>query len=272
VDATVAYVAPISISAPDQRYLSFFESTVPEECREKIRSFPRDALMRRPNLNVLAAEALEISEETFEIMGSPEAVLEGAIASFEWSFWQYSNYSQCESIPEPMVSDEEIITYISENGLLSSSDQSLMRFQPYYFQSMVELGYPSSPSSHLSDLLEHPPAGSYLPNTEMIYDSYPMADILSWIFQNGSKIMLIYGEYDPWTAGRIPLGNAIDSFSFVAAKTNHGADINSLDEVQREEARSILRRWFDIEELGSPTFRSQKISPPRLLRILPSIR
>ena len=78
--------------------LSFFESTVPEECREKIRSFQRDALMRRPNLNVLAAEALEISEETFEIMGSPEAVLEGAIASFEWSFWQYSNYSQCESI------------------------------------------------------------------------------------------------------------------------------------------------------------------------------
>src|SRR5207244_2056215 len=55
-----------------------------------------------------------------------------------------------------------------------------------------------------------------------------MTDIQSWIASSGTRIMLIYGENDPWRAGAVDLGAATDSFKFVSPGGNHGSSIANL--------------------------------------------
>ena len=52
-----------------------------------------------------------------------------------------------------------------------------------------------------------------------------MHDVQAWIAASGERIMLIYGQNDPWTAGAVDLGAATDSFKFIAPGGNHGSSI-----------------------------------------------
>lgn len=77
-------------------------------------------------------------------------------------------------------------------------------------------------------------------------DGAAMHDIQDWIAASGTRIMLIYGARDPWTAGAVELGAATDSFKYVAPAGNHGASIASLAGADKSAATATVMRWLGL--------------------------
>ena len=71
-------------------------------------------------------------------------------------------------------------------------------------------------------------------------------DILAWIASEGDGIILVYGGYDPWTGGAIPLGGAADSESFLAPTANHGAMAADLTMAEQQRFVSRLESWVGV--------------------------
>ena len=68
-----------------------------------------------------------------------------------------------------------------------------------------------------------------LPTAMPTYDGgAAMQDIASFIANNGSRFVFIYGQWDPWTAGAFDLGGAIDSAELIQPQGTHNSHIGGL--------------------------------------------
>ena len=272
VDATVAYVAPISFGAPDGRYQAFFDSVGDATCRERLHAFQREVLLRRATLEPMAVADAASEGWSFTIAGTIEAAFEAEAFIFEWYFWQYMHADWCDYIPTAGSSDADIYEFFNYGGGVDgSSDASYMRFMPYYFQAEVELGEPDYEAAHMEDLLIHGdgevPLDDIFPaGVAREYDPTAMVDIADWVDADGSELMFIYGEYDPWTAGEFELGGAVDSYKYEVAHGNHGASILQLGESDLSAALANLESWTGVTPVV-PDDRDARVDaePPRLL-------
>jgi hypothetical protein len=138
----------------------------------------------------------------------------------------------------------------------SYGDEDLTAFLPYYHQSATELGYPISDESYLQGLMfpGQDTARAYIPAnipTPAYDEGAAMHDVQDWIAASGERIMLIYGQNDPWTAGKVELGGAADSFRYIAPGGNHGSSIISLAADDEAEAIATIQRWADVPAMFS---------------------
>jgi PS-10 peptidase S37 len=264
VDATVAYVAPLSFGAPDDGYHPFFDTVGDEACRARLREFQREVLTRRAAMVELLSQDGKTSGLTYERLGGPEAALEEGVIEFTWTFWQYSEPSLCEVVPDEAASDGDVWAFfVSVGGATFLDDTIIDVYSPYYYQAFTQLGYPSSPRAHIDDLLETLKIPrDYLPTgaTATYDDGAAMEDIDAWVKAEGERILFVYGEQDPWSAGPFELGQADDSFLFVAPGANHGAKIADLDPDDRAASLQALERWTGVEPI-SPDARSGRLRP-----------
>ncbi len=269
VDATIAYVAPISFGAPDGRYQAFFDSVATATCRERLHAFQREVLIRRATLEPMAVAEASAEGWSYSIIGGVEVAFESEAAGFEWGYWQYMDSAWCDYIPTASSSDADIYEFFGYlGGVGGSTDDSYMRFMPYYFQAEVELGYPGYHAAYMDDLLiyDEVAQGEIYPEGVTIeYDPTVMEDIAYWVDTEGSELMFIYGEYDPWTAGEFELGGAVDSYKYEVAGGNHGASILQLVESDLNAALANLESWTGVTPV-IPEERSARVDEvPRLL-------
>jgi hypothetical protein len=206
---------------------------------------------------------------TFDRLGM-EGALEGAVIELPFAFWQYFDASLCGEIPDDTASDGEVFEWLDVVADISyASDQGIEYFQPYYYQAFTQLGYPAEDTTHLDDLLVAPelPVASYLPDgvDPDFFDADAMPDVQEWVESDGSQLMFIYGQNDPWTAGKFELGGAVDSHIFIVPGGNHGSSIGDLPVTELDAALAIIERWSGV----APSFRQRAPSEPddrRLLR------
>lgn len=251
VYATVAYVAPNSLGAPDGRYIPFVnQAGMDADCRRKLRDYQRTALSRRPAM--LAALMKEMV--TFDRLGIDKA-FEHAVLELPFGFWQYSGQGECPKIPATTADDAAVYSFLDKvGGVTSYSDQGIAGFEPYYFQAAAQLGFPAVEEDPLKDLLLHPGSDTpiqYLPielQPLVMYDPRAMIDVADWLQREGQRMLFIYGSNDPWSAAAFELGLAADSYRLIVAGGNHGSRIGALPEAIREKALSILRRWAAVKD------------------------
>jgi len=246
VDATVAYVAPLSIAAPDYRYDNFLDQLGSATCRDRLHAVQIELLRnRRPMLD---AEAR--AQGGFNRIGVPAAV-EGAVSGLEWAFWQYTGVDGCSQIPDVTASDADLLAFLHDvSPLGGSSDANVAEFEAYYYQAVGELGYPGTTDPHLDGLLIVPgedyagsyPAGVTLP----AYRADVMADIDGWLRTDGERIVLLYGGLDPWSGGMFELGGATDSLRVVAPMGPHGSGIDDLTASDRDAVLQKLAAWSGV--------------------------
>lgn len=247
VDATVAYVAPLS-ERDDARYLPFQETVGDAACRERLMAFQRAILERREEV-LARLDALAAREGyTFEHLGRDMALEHAAIEAY-FAFWQYGNPATCEArIPPPTAPAEQLLAALHDvvdMGMFS--DSGLAAYGPYYHQAATQLGYPRPFEAPLAGLLRYPGtdiAETYVPRVApFTWDAEAMPDIANWVAREGERLLFIYGEFDPWTAGAYELGDARDSYRFTVPGGNHGARIEQLPEPARSQAIQLLRGW-----------------------------
>lgn len=250
VDATVAYVAPISFGAPDDRYHPFFDTVGSASCRTKLEAYQRELLTRRAAMLSRMQSYADANGLTFDRSSGIEGAFEDAVVEFAWGFWQYSGPSDCASIPAPSASNATLFDFLVDiGGLYFYDDGAIVQFSPYYYQSENQLGYPSEPTGHIDDLLETQDLPrDYMPQgaTAPTLDPGAMVDVDQWVQSEGERLLFVYGEFDPWYAGHFELGEADDSMLVVAPRANHGASISALEAADADAATAALLRWTGV--------------------------
>lgn len=276
VDATVAYVAPLSLGAPDYRYEAHVEQLGPPACRQALRDLQVELLTnRRAMLEQRAQNEAAQRGYQYTRIALPVAV-ESAVTSIEWAFWQYLGYAECSTVPVATDSDQEVWDFLGVvSGVSGSADDNLAEFEAYYYQAEVELGFPGTMDDHLAGLPIYGDAdyeGAYpLGVTRPAYRDAAMRDVDAWVQAEGARIIFLYGEWDPWTGGMFSLGNAQDSLRVVAPQGAHGSDLGSLADAEQTAVLDRLEAWSgvtpDVTVLARTTARRAPLRP----RVPPAI-
>jgi hypothetical protein len=251
LDATVAYVAPHSYGLEDARYVDFVSKVGGDTyaaCREKLNELQKTVLTRR-------AEVEPRMTAGFTALGGPAVALEHALLEMPFTFWQYQSptgMSGCNAIPAPDAPIATLYSFFSNVAVLNNfSDMGFERYTPYYYQATFQLGAPGAADAHLVGLLQHRDTykpSSYIPKDVPVpvFDTEAMVDVQNWVKTEAKTIMFIYGEFDPWTAGKFEIGSTGDNHLFMAPAANHGANLARLTDADRGTALSILQGWLGV--------------------------
>ena len=246
VDGTVAYVAPQSYSRNDPRYGVFLERVGSPACRQRIIETQRALLDRR-------AELLPIFDAygfSYTQVGGLPIAYEHAVEEFRFAFWQYFDEAFCAELPAATADAETLAFYLEVVAApyVLASDEFLVDFGAYYYQAAAQLGSygPLALEGHLRSRLEYPNTyrvERYSTMPVARFDWLAMPDIQLWLATRAERVMFVYGENGPWSAGACELGRADDSYKFIMPDGNHGAFIGGLPEAERLEAMSTVYRW-----------------------------
>lgn len=274
VDGTVPYVAPISFAAPDLRYPPFIDTVGTDACRQAVRDLATEMLMnRRAAMEQHTTAQATANNYTYTRVLIGPAV-ETAIDSFEWSFWQYFGITECPNLPATTASDDTLFTYLDKISPVSESDDSETGlFDAYYYQAYFQLGYPDGGAAYLKPYLMYTDAdyANSLPTAQPMYDGgAAMHDIDNFVEQMGDRFVFVYGQWDPWTAGKFTLGNAQDSLELIQAQGTHNSHLTRLADADRAAAFAKLAAWTGVTP-QIPSAREMPVEPalhvpPALLR------
>jgi len=271
VAGTVAYVAPISFGAPDARYEPFIDVLGPDDCRAAVVAVATEMLAnRRAQMEALAMSQAVANGLSYTRVAIGPGV-ESAIDELEWSFWQYHGIDSCPNVPAVTDSDAALFNFLDAVSPPSDNDDAqIALFEAYYFQSDFQLGFPEGGAHYLDDVLLYHDAdyNGALPTPETpAYDNaVAMNDIASFVANDGDHLILVYGQWDPWTGGAFQLGNASDSLELVQSEGTHGSRITALDASDTDAALAKLAAWTGV----TPQY---AVAPkPERVRIPPAMR
>ena len=256
LDGTVAYVAPMSFSDQDGRYNDFLDQVGGQtylQCRGDLLRFQREIINRKDKL------APFLKGNYTKFAGGKIGAIEVASSEIRFTFWQYGKPQDCELLKLQEVDDQQFFDTFAKISKIEDSynDETLDFFASYYFQSATELGGPAIDRKNIEDIVSFPENLSFKPylpagSGEYQYSNKTMLDVASWVDQNSEKIMYIYGEFDPWSAGKFDLGQSTqrDSLVFTAPAGNHGAKIAGLVDSEKLQAISKLKKWANVSEFN----------------------
>ena len=264
----VPYVAPISFG-PDTRYVAFLDQIGPSDgaCRDRIVDLEREAVERRSELAeyhlLTDPRASNYSQEALEILSFYPAL------GWRWLFWQYSASAElCTQIPPRGLGIENLASIFPFTPE-AYFDQGLYdpELNPYYYQVARELGGPSV--DFLAALEEAligvdfdvlPPApidpNPWGPDPPM--DLATMRSVDQRLRTRAERVLAIYGEWDPWTGGRITLGPNNDTFNLLAPGLTHLAEIVYLSPPDQDLALRTLDRWVGRSSLVARDYTETK--------------
>jgi hypothetical protein len=257
VDATVAYVAPISLAAGDPAYNDFLSGVggaAYSTCRAELRAFQRRLLERR-------AEIVPLVSGTFTQLPVAQAY-EVAVIELAFAMWQYTSPDDpvhgCAAIPPPTASPTEMLAFLTYHSSPAAlgGDASLTLYRPYYHQAAGQLGFPAPFEAGLEDLLQYPGtdvAATFLPpGTAPAYDATAMPDVRDWVATEGARMMFVYGEFDPWSTQMYVPSFARDVVRYVDLAGNHAAKLRTLEPADRAAATAKLEGWLGTTALPQP--------------------
>lgn len=254
VDATLAYVAPINLANGDTRYPPFIESRGGAGTSLAIEAWQRAILNKRAEVKALLQADATSKAESFLFLGTDQT-LEFAVLESPFVLWQYGNASLAAQVPPADASAQVLYAYLDlvNQGVVATwADSTLNYYQAYYQQCANQLGYPANKESHLAGLLNYPgqdvPAVYPPAEASKLYDgAASMRDIQAWLSTSAARVILVYGENDPWSAGALEVPAAAQSrgvWKYFAPAGNHGSKLSSLAASDRSQAYTLLGQWL----------------------------
>ncbi len=248
LDVVIPMAAPISFGRGDQRYSRALANLGPESCRNKLAATQVDALERIDEL--VGSLAPVDDDERFR----QTDLLRNKIITFDWAFWQYHGFWFCDSIPSPGAMAEDLLamyqrgTFAPPGNFFRPLNEGDDRIIAHTFHTITELGYPKDfpegllqrlvASGHLTygekERYETPVEANRYLWFQAPWDKAPtfnaqaMIDVDTWLKNDAKDVLAVYGEFDPWTAGKISLNETLNSRVYIAQKANHAATLSEL--------------------------------------------
>lgn len=252
VSVGVPYVAPLNLSAEDERIYTFLDTVGSDECRNKILSFQRAVLKNRdqilPKLYWYSKGAnLNFTYLTFE------QAFEYAVLEYSFSFWQWGTH--CEDIPPPQAPVDTLLEHLLKvSGLDFFSDQSMNNYAPHYYQAGSQMGYYGYKTEPFKGLLKALPVQPH-PSAIFMPDKMPInftdelvRKVHNWVNESGNNMIYINGDADTWSSTAVrPSGKTNAVFFFLPGKDHGQARIKNMSDAEREKLLSTLEKWLNMD-------------------------
>src|SRR5574344_388635 len=246
VHITVQYVAPLCKGVEDGRHEPFIANVAgtPDQ-RAKILAFQREVLKRRATLQPMFDSFC--NEKRYEFNLPLEEIYDYSVLEFSFALWQWG--SNTDEIPALDADDKMIFAY----WMKISSPDYFVKESPttsFFIQAAKELGYYGYDTKPFEGLLKIKSSKGYLaklflPQDQKFKFSKKLSKKLEkFVATTTSKMIFIYGEYDPWSAVMVNEPKSSNIVVVTDPAGSHRARISTLPEESRQRVISLLERWL----------------------------
>ena len=246
VHITVPYVAPLCKGVEDGRHEPFIANFAgtPDQ-RAKILAFQREVLKRRATLQPMFDSFC--NEKRYEFNLPLEEIYDYSVLEFSFALWQWG--SNTDEIPALDADDKMIFAY----WMKISSPDYFVKESPttsFFIQAAKELGYYGYDTKPFEGLLKIKSSKGYLaklflPQDQKFKFSKKLSKKLEkFVATTTSKMIFIYGEYDPWSAVMVNEPKSSNIVVVTDPAGSHRARISTLTEESRQRVVSLLERWL----------------------------
>lgn len=247
VDVTVAYVAPVATALEDGRHEPFINNIASKKDRKRIIKFQQEVLSRKETLLPMFEQYINISKLNFRI--PIEEVYEYCVLEYSFAFWQW--VGDTDKIPKKKATDDKIFQHlIAVSGPGYSSIEGAEPILPFLVQAAKELGYYGYETETLSEYLTVKSAEGYFNRIFLDKDCRPefysqtSIDLQEFLNTKAKRTIMIYGEYDPWTAAAPDVSSNSNIIKVVKPDGTHATRILNLPEEDKELILSTLNGWM----------------------------
>jgi len=244
----VPYVAPLNFAVEDIRNEKFLDQVGSADCRAKITEFQKDILIKRDSIQPLLDSLILAQNYTFRI--SKEEVLDFCVLEYEFAFWQWG--TSCTEIPD---SGDNIHKKFDHLIKVCDPDYfSIQGIEPtkaFFVQAAKEIGYYGYDVKPLIPYLKIKDAEGYLnklflpENTSFKFNKKSSKFIEKSLQKNGNHVLMIYGEYDPWTATGPVVKSSGKAKKIIVPKGSHRSRIASMEYKQKADVYMLLETWLN---------------------------
>ncbi|NTU95391.1 MAG: aminopeptidase [Bacteroidales bacterium] len=246
VEITVPYVAPLCKDVEDGRHEPFIANFAgtPEQ-RAKILDFQKEILKRRASLQPKFDSLCTAKGYQFNLPN--EEIYDYTVLEFSFSFWQWGSNS--DAIPSVKASDNELFSYFiklcSPDYFIKESSTSA-----FFVQAGRELGYYGYDIKPFEGLLKIKSTKGYLTKlflteeSRFKFDSKLYKKLSKFVASTDSKMIFIYGEFDPWSAVKVNEPKSNNVVVVIDPKGSHRSRISTLPEENRKMVLSLIERWL----------------------------
>jgi len=247
VDATVGYVCPLNFSDEDLRVYEFLEGVGDSACRNRVRDYQLMLLENRETSLEAFKKKAKGKGESYS-MGW-ERAFELMVLEYSFAFWQWGNVP-CEAIPDESSSSRQWIDHLDRvAGLDWVSDKGIARNLPFFYQAITEIGmygYDLEPFGELIRSLDNNTFSFTCPRgVECTYNPEIMERVDYYVRHEARNVMVIYGEYDPWSATAVQWSGNPGLVKIIKPRGSHLTRIGNLPEDLQEKVNSILDEWIE---------------------------
>ncbi len=247
VDVTVPYVAPLCRSREDGRHEKFLSSYVGTKSdRQTLEDLQREILQRRDELQPKFDSLCAAKNYKFTL--PLENIYDYSVLELPFAFWQWG--SDISKVPSKGSCANEIFNYWMT---ISSPDYFIHETDttPFFVQASRELGYYGYDTKPFKGLLTIRSSKGYLnkifvpEQAQFKFDRSLYKKLKRFVAKTDSKIMFIYGQYDPWSAVMVNEPKSKNVVLFVEPNGSHRARISTLPHNERERAIELLKGWIN---------------------------
>lgn len=250
LDGAIPYVAPASRSPIDPEYQTYLSEAFPA-CAQTLRAAQVAALTTRRAMMLgrLSAQA------PYEAL-----VLERMTSSFDWAFWQYYGVQHCSAVPTSAATDTAFFNFFYQysgfSQIAAPAVDEEKSWGALYYEWLTEQGFALQLGAHVTPHLAEPSTLATMEDNfhEMFpavilpaYDGTVTHAVRAWARDGAENLLLIYGQYDPWSGGAMETPVKPTSARFFVPNATHNAQLMKLAPADRTAALAHATRMFGVE-------------------------
>ena len=248
VDVTIAYVGPLNFGVEDGRHEPFIRNVpgTPEQ-RKKIQDFQLAVLKNREKIMPLLKEYVKEKNYTYRI--PLDEVLDYSVLEYSFSFWQWGK--KIDDIPATDADANTLFEHLKDVADPSYfAIEDMESIKTFFVQAAYQLGYYGYDTKPFKKYLSIKNAKGYLTHIflpedlDISFDKKTGKEVKKYIKKTDDKIMLIYGEYDPWSASGFEVPDKPNFVKIVKPGGSHSTRVKNLPAEQQELVKQTLEDWL----------------------------
>ncbi|MBQ3243716.1 MAG: aminopeptidase [Bacteroidaceae bacterium] len=252
LDVSVPYVGPLSCAVEDGRHESFLEQVSTKANRDAIRNFQKELFERKERLLPLFDDYCNSKGIVFRVPSS--TIYDLLVLEYQFSMWQWG--TPTNTIPALDSDDKTIVNYFIKmcGPDYFAAENSI---ESFFVQAVKDFGYYGYNIEPFRKYVDEEEIEGYLKRVllpeefaDVEFDDSNYRFVTDYYTENDPKMILIYGEVDPWTASGITWlrdRNKKNIKVFIQPGGSHTARILNMPENMRNEILDQLNEWMEYK-------------------------
>lgn len=252
LDVSVPYVGPLSGAVEDGRHESFLERVATKADRDAIRNFQIELFERKERLMPMFDEYCLNNNLVFRV--STSNIYDLLVLEYQFSMWQWG--TPTNTIPALDSDDKAIFEYFVK---MCGPDYFAAgsNIESFFVQAVKDFGYYGYNIEPFHKYVDEEDIEGYLKRVllpkefaDVKFDDSSYRFTTDYYTENDPKMLLIYGEVDPWTASGITWlrdRNKQNVKVYIQPGGSHRARILNMPEDMKNEILEQLNEWMQYK-------------------------